>query len=105
LGGRISELINGADDQGLLDTDSVIAKHCAATGEPEPENVDDRQQLHLKLLYDVLANLEDKDDQGSSKASEPAAWETGDRIICKVCGAGGFIVADCFDGSLAERCG
>jgi hypothetical protein len=51
----------------------MIAKHCAATGELEPENVDDRQQLHLKLLYDVLANLEGKDDQASSKTNEPAA--------------------------------
>jgi Fe-S-cluster containining protein len=69
----ISEFINGADDQGLLDMDNMIAKHCAATGEPEPENIDDRAQLHLKLLYDVLANLEGKDDQGSSKPSKPAA--------------------------------
>jgi hypothetical protein len=56
---------------GLLDMDGMIAKHCAVTGEPEPETVDDRQQLHLKLLYEVLDSLEDKDDQGGSKASEP----------------------------------
>jgi Fe-S-cluster containining protein len=61
----VSEFINGGDDQGLLDMDSMIAKHCAATGEPGPENVDDRQQLHLRLLYDVLDSLEDKDDQGA----------------------------------------
>jgi hypothetical protein len=69
----ISEFINGADDQGLLDMDGMIAKHCAVTGEVEPENIGDRRQLHLKLLYDVLDSLEDKDDQGRAKASEPAA--------------------------------
>jgi uncharacterized protein len=65
----ISEYINGADDQGLLDMDSMIAKHCTTTGEPEPENLEDRLQLHLKLLYDVLENLEVKDDQGSAKTN------------------------------------
>lgn len=69
----ISEFIHGADDQGLLDMDGMIAKYCAANGEPEPESVDDRQRLHLKLLYDVLDNLEGKDDQGISKNREPAA--------------------------------
>jgi Fe-S-cluster containining protein len=44
----------------LLDMDSMVAKHCAATGELEPENIDDRLQLHLKLLYDVIAQMEVK---------------------------------------------
>jgi len=69
----ISEFTNGADDDGLLDMDGMIKKHCALTGEPEPANIEDRYQLHLKLLYDVLDNLEEKDDQGSSKTAEPAA--------------------------------
>ena len=69
----ISEFINGADDQGLLDMDGMIAKHCAVTGESEPESLDDRLQLHLKLLYDVLADLEGKDERESSTASEPTA--------------------------------
>jgi Fe-S-cluster containining protein len=69
----ISEFMNGADDQGLLDMDSMIAKHCTATGQAEPETIDDRQQLHLKLLYDVLANLEEKDDQESSNISDGSA--------------------------------
>ena len=46
----------------LLDMDSMVAKHCAATDQPEPENIDDRLQLHLKLLYDVIAKLEVKHD-------------------------------------------
>src|SRR3954452_14469833 len=55
----MSELIDGADDEGLLDVDTMIEKHCAVTGEPEPKDVDDRHRLHLKLLYDVLGKLED----------------------------------------------
>lgn len=49
----------------LLDMDSMIAKHCAATGALEPENIDDRLQLHLKLLYDAVANLEVEDVERS----------------------------------------
>jgi hypothetical protein len=66
------------DDHGLLDMDSIIAKHCAVTGQSEPENVDDRYRLHLKLLYGILDdvpdadNLEVKDGEEKSKANEPA---------------------------------
>jgi len=38
---------------GHRDMDGMIAKHCAATGDAEPESLDDRLQLHLLLLYDV----------------------------------------------------
>jgi Fe-S-cluster containining protein len=69
----ISEFINGADDQDLLDMDGMIAKHCAANGGLEPESIEDRQRLHLKLLYDVLENLEGNNDQGSSKTNAPVA--------------------------------
>jgi uncharacterized protein len=65
----ISEFINNGADLGLLDMDGMIAKHCAATGEAEPESLDDRLQLHLLLLYDVLANLEEE----SSRVDKPAA--------------------------------
>lgn len=55
----------GGVDLDLLDMDSMIAKHCAATGELEPEDIDERLQLHLKLLYDAVANLEVKNVEGS----------------------------------------
>lgn len=48
----------------LLDMDSMIEKHCAETGELEPEDIDDRLQLHLKLLYDAVTNLEVKNVEG-----------------------------------------
>jgi len=68
-----SKLREGGDDVDLLDMDSMIAKYCAATNEPEPDNIDDRVQLHLKLLYDVVANLEVKHVKGSSETCEDAA--------------------------------
>lgn len=64
------ESTDGAD---LLDMDSMIARHCAATGEPEPENIDDRLQLHLKLLYEVVNNREAEHVEGRSKANKDAA--------------------------------
>ncbi len=50
-----AELDSASGD--LLDMDAVIARHCAATGEVEPENIDDRADLHLKLLYNFLGNM------------------------------------------------
>jgi uncharacterized protein len=49
----------GAEDGDLLDLDTMIARHCEASGEAEPGNVDDRMRLHLRLLHDAIANLED----------------------------------------------
>ena len=47
----------------------MIAQHCAASHEQEPENIDARQQLHLRLLYEIIARLEVGDDQESPKTS------------------------------------
>jgi hypothetical protein len=38
--------------------DAMIARHCAATGYPEPIDLDGRAHLHLQLLYEALANRE-----------------------------------------------
>ena len=42
----------------LLDMDAMIARHCAATGFPEPIDLDGRTHLHLQLLYEALATRE-----------------------------------------------
>ena len=68
----ISEAIDGGDDAGLLDMDAMITRHCAATGEPEPRDIEDRLQLHLRLLYDVLATVEIEDDEENSIAESGA---------------------------------
>jgi uncharacterized protein len=65
----------GSVDLDLLDMDSMIAKHCAATGELEPEDIDDRLQLHLKLLYDAVANLEVQNVEGNEEADQAAALQ------------------------------
>jgi hypothetical protein len=46
-------------DLDLLDMDSMIVRHCEATGEAEPTDLDDRMRLHVRLLHDAIANLED----------------------------------------------
>jgi Fe-S-cluster containining protein len=47
---------NGVD---LLDMDGTIERHCAASGVPQPQSIDDRLRLHLKILYAaVAANME-----------------------------------------------
>jgi hypothetical protein len=43
----------------LLDMDTMIARHCAATGLPEPIDLDERTHLHLQLLYEATATRED----------------------------------------------
>jgi len=35
----------------LVDMDAAIAGHCVATGMAEPHDIEDRKQLHLKILY------------------------------------------------------
>jgi len=52
------------DGTDLLDMDGLIARHCAATGKAEPADLDDRLQLHLQLLHDLVAN------QGDQHATE-----------------------------------
>lgn len=69
----ISDAIAGADDGGLLDMDWMIAQHSSATGEDEPASLDDRLQLHLKLLDAALAELEANDDTESSASAATAA--------------------------------
>jgi uncharacterized protein len=54
----------------LLDMDAMIAKYCAANNELEPQNIDDRLQLHLKLLHDVVSDLEAKHVQENSRVSD-----------------------------------
>ena len=41
----------------LFDMDGVIAEHCLAAGEAEPEDVTSRMQLHLAILHRRLAEL------------------------------------------------
>jgi Fe-S-cluster containining protein len=35
----------------LLDMDVAITRHCHSTGSIEPSDIDDRMQLHLRILY------------------------------------------------------
>jgi Fe-S-cluster containining protein len=35
----------------LVDMDTAIARHCAAFGATEPDDVEDRKRLHLEILY------------------------------------------------------
>lgn len=51
----------------------MIAKHCAAIGALEPEDIHDRLQLHLKLLYDAVTNLEVNNGEEGSRADQDAA--------------------------------
>ena len=59
-----------AEDVSLLDMDGMIARYCAANNEPEPQNIDDRLQLHLKLLHDVVSDLEARHVQENSRVSD-----------------------------------
>jgi Fe-S-cluster containining protein len=56
-------------DVDLLDMDSTIARHCAATGEAEPTDLEDRLQLHLRVLYNII-DLEDKYAKRSSEEAD-----------------------------------
>jgi Fe-S-cluster containining protein len=51
-----AELSNEDDDSArdLLDIDGAIARHCAATAETEPADIEARKELHLKILYQEL---------------------------------------------------
>jgi hypothetical protein len=38
----------------LLDMDAAIARHCAAAGIAEPCDLEDRERLHLEILYQQI---------------------------------------------------
>jgi Fe-S-cluster containining protein len=57
----------------LLDIDDMVARHCAETGEPEPQNVDDRHRLHLRLLYDLIADRRRTDVEEEPDSNEDMA--------------------------------
>ena len=43
-----------AQDQGaedLVDMDAAVARHCARTGTPEPEDIERRRLMHMDVLY------------------------------------------------------
>ncbi len=49
----------------LVDMDVAIARHCAASGEAEPSDIEARKSLHLHILYDLLEDLSKlRDDEG-----------------------------------------
>jgi Fe-S-cluster containining protein len=59
----------GAEETDLLDMDAMVARHCQAAGEAEPSNVDEGKRLHLQLLHDAIANLDDgQTEEESSNA-------------------------------------
>src|SRR5262249_50937518 len=71
----------GAEDADLLDLDTTIARHCKATGEAEPGNLEDRMRLHVRLLHDAIAKLEGyHDEEGKSEVSRTSARKESVRI-------------------------
>jgi len=68
LNSLASEPWEDSGDVDLLDMDSMIARHCAASGEAEPANLEGRLHLHLQLLYNTIAALEDEYAKKSSEA-------------------------------------
>jgi uncharacterized protein len=62
------------EDVDLLDLDTTIARHCKATGEAEPGNLEDRMRLHVRLLHDAIAKLEVyHDEEGKSAVLRASA--------------------------------
>jgi uncharacterized protein len=53
----------GTEEADLLDLDTTIVRHCKATGEAEPTDLEDRMRLHLRLLDDAISDLEDKHEE------------------------------------------
>lgn len=64
------EAVDGVD---LTDMDQMIAGYCTATGETEPDHLDDRMKLHLRLLDRAIANVEAADDEKAPDARMPTA--------------------------------
>jgi len=54
----------------LLDMDVMITRYCAASGLPEPINLDERTHLHLQLRYEAIANREDGHAEEASERDE-----------------------------------
>jgi Fe-S-cluster containining protein len=69
----VSETSSGSHELDLLDMDGMIEKHCATTGAAEPASLEDRLQLHMQLLYDAIANMEDADVEENSEVDETVA--------------------------------
>ena len=42
----------------LIDIDTAIARHLAETGTAEPNDIEDRKQLHLQILYRKVSEHE-----------------------------------------------
>jgi Fe-S-cluster containining protein len=40
----------------LIDMDTAIARHCAATASAEPQDMEDRKHLHLQILHRQIAD-------------------------------------------------
>ena len=45
-------------EEDLLDMDSAMARDCAASGAPEPADIESRLELHIKILDRRLAEVE-----------------------------------------------
>ena len=43
------------DDGSILDLDAAIERHCKRTGEPEPDGIEPRRELHLRIMEAWLA--------------------------------------------------
>ena len=54
-----------ADD--LVDMDAAIAGHCARTGAPEPDDIEQRRLLHMDILYLQLNQSGERDGDGNFK--------------------------------------
>ena len=46
------------DDADLIDMDTAIARHCAAAGAAEPDDLEARTRLHLQILHRQLDDFE-----------------------------------------------
>jgi Fe-S-cluster containining protein len=45
-----------AESDDLLDMDAAIAEHCAVVGRAEPDDIENRKQLHLAILFERLSS-------------------------------------------------
>jgi len=59
-----TEVSQAATAEDLLDMDAAISAYCAWSGEPEPQNIEQRRDLHMRILYRQLEQMKgDKDGQ------------------------------------------
>jgi Fe-S-cluster containining protein len=61
-GDEMLEPVGG--DDGLMDLDAVLEAHCAASGTPQPVDIEARRLLHLEILYEKLPR-EEGDSHGA----------------------------------------